>query len=75
MNLPVPPDETDVPISTDVPGLLLSGAHDPATPALIGEEILADLPNSLTFEFPYGGHVQFLAGGRNGQRGSRDCHP
>jgi len=60
MNLPVLPDETDVPISSDLPVLLLSGALDPATPASNAEEVLATLPNSFSFEFPYGGHVQFL---------------
>ena len=62
MNLPVLPDETDIPISSDVPVLLLSGAFDPATPAYNAEEILATLPNGFSFEFPYGGHVQFLTG-------------
>ena len=62
MNLPVLPDETDVPISSDLPVLLLSGALDPATPASNAEEVLATLPNGFSFEFPYGGHVQFLTG-------------
>ena len=62
MNLPVLPDETDIPISSDVPVLLLSGAFDPATPAYNAEEILATLPNGFSFEFPYGGHEQFLTG-------------
>ena len=62
MNLPVLPDETDVPISSDLPVLLLSGAFDPATPAYNAEEVLATLPNGFSFEFPYGGHVQFLTG-------------
>jgi pimeloyl-ACP methyl ester carboxylesterase len=62
MNLPVLPDETDVPISSDLPVLLLSGAFDPATPAYNAEEVLATLPNGFSFEFPYRGHVQFLTG-------------
>lgn len=62
MDLPVLPDETDIPISSDVPVLLLSGAFDPITPAFTGEEILPTLPNNFSFEFPYGGHVQFLTG-------------
>ena len=62
MNLPVLPDETDVPISSDLPVLLLSGALDPATPASNAEEVLTTLPNGFSFVFPYGGHVQFLTG-------------
>jgi pimeloyl-ACP methyl ester carboxylesterase len=62
LNLPVLPDETDIPISSDLPVLLLSGAFDPATPVYNAEEILATLPNGFSFEFPYGGHVQFLTG-------------
>ena len=62
MDLPVLPDETDTPISSDLPVLLLSGAFDPITPAFSGEEVLATLPNSVSFEFPYGGHVQFITG-------------
>jgi CubicO group peptidase (beta-lactamase class C family)/pimeloyl-ACP methyl ester carboxylesterase len=61
MNLPVLPDETDLPVSSDVPVLLLSGALDPATPASNAEEVVATLPNGFSFEFPYGGHVQFLS--------------
>ncbi len=59
LNLPVLPDETDIPISSDLPVLLLSGAFDPATPPYNAEEVLATLPNGFSFEFPYGGHVQF----------------
>jgi pimeloyl-ACP methyl ester carboxylesterase len=62
LKLPVLPDETDIPISSDVPVLLLSGVFDPATPANNAEEVLATLPNGFSFEFPYGGHVQFLTG-------------
>ena len=64
MDLPVLPDETDIPISSDLPVLVLSGAIDPITPAFTGETVLDSLPNGFAFEFPYGGHVQFLTGGR-----------
>ena len=62
LNLPLLPDETDNPISSDLPVLLLSGAFDPATPAYNAEEVLTTLPNGFSIEFPYGGHVQFLSG-------------
>ena len=62
LNLPVLPDETDIPISSDLPVLLLSGAFDPATPPNNAEEVLTTLPNGFSFEFPYGGHVQFVTG-------------
>jgi pimeloyl-ACP methyl ester carboxylesterase len=62
MDLPVLPDETDLPVTSDVPVLLLSGALDPATPASNAKEVLGTLPNGFSFEFPYGGHVQFLTG-------------
>lgn len=61
-DLPLLPDETDEPISSDLPVLILSGAFDPITPPLTAAPITETLPNSFAFAFPYGGHVQFLTG-------------
>ncbi len=60
LGLPVLPDDTDTPISSELPVLVLSGAFDPITPAFTAETILDTLPNSYAFEFPYRGHVQFI---------------
>lgn len=53
-----PIDETDENVSTDLPVLILSGALDPATPNFRSEEVADVLPNSFSFLFPYGSHVQ-----------------
>ncbi len=62
LDLPVLPEETDAVIASDVPVLRLSGALDPITPAFASDAMMAALPNSFSFNFPYGGHVQFLSG-------------
>ena len=62
LNLPVLSEEMKAPISSDIPVLLLSGAFDSTTPPFNAEAIAGTLPNSFSFEFPYGGHVQFLSG-------------
>lgn len=58
MDLPVLPDETDVPVSSNVPILFLHGQLDPATPEYFVTHLRDTLPNSYSFTFPYGGHVQ-----------------
>ena len=62
LDLPVLPEETDAVIASDLPLLRLSGALDPITPAFTSDDMMASLPNSFSFNFPYGGHVQFLSG-------------
>ena len=62
LNLPLLSEEMKAPISSDIPVLLLSGAFDSTTPPFNAEAIAGTLPNSFSFEFPYGGHVQFLSG-------------
>lgn len=44
------------PVASIVPTLLLSGAHDPATPANIAEAVSKSLPNSLHLVAPDIGH-------------------
>ncbi len=58
----------DTPISSDLTVLVLSGAFDPITLAFTGETVLENLPNSFTFEFPYGENLQFLTGNGCAQR-------
>ncbi len=53
-----PIDETDENVSSELPVLILSGALDPATPNFRSDEVAETLPNSFTFLFPYGSHVQ-----------------
>ena len=62
LGLPILPEETDEVVASDLPVLRLSGALDPITPAFASDEMMASLPNSFSFNFPYGGHVQFLSG-------------
>lgn len=57
-----PIDETDENVTIDLPVLILSGALDPATPNFRSEEVAEALPNSYTFLFPYGSHVQAAPG-------------
>ena len=53
-----PISETDENVASDLPVLILSGGLDPATPNFRSEEVVETLPNSFTFLFPYGSHVQ-----------------
>ncbi len=46
------PPEYGLPVSVDVPVLLLSGTHDPVTPPLWGEEAARHLPASLHLVVP-----------------------
>jgi pimeloyl-ACP methyl ester carboxylesterase len=63
MDLPVLPDETDQLVSSDTPVLLLHGGLDPATPAYFVADMMGTLPNSYSFVFPYGSHVQGMNDG------------
>jgi len=60
----VKPIEADVDtnVASDVPVLFLNGAYDTATPASGSAEIARTLPNSVTVEFPEGGHIQIGPG-------------
>jgi len=44
------------PVASDVPVLLLSGERDPVTPAHLGEQALATLPNGLHVVLPDANH-------------------
>jgi pimeloyl-ACP methyl ester carboxylesterase len=50
------PDDFYTPVRSNVPGLILSGGIDPATPPRHGEHVAATLPNARHFVAPYLGH-------------------
>jgi pimeloyl-ACP methyl ester carboxylesterase len=52
------PDSTDIPVTTDVPTLLLSGDLDVATPTFRSQEVADALPNAALVVFPGRTHVQ-----------------
>jgi pimeloyl-ACP methyl ester carboxylesterase len=52
---PVPSDFA-APVRVPVPTLVISGAHDPATPLAWGEETARRLPRSLHLLVPHGAH-------------------
>lgn len=55
-DLPPAPDAINLPVSSDVPALLISGEFDPVTPPAFGAQVAADLPNSTHVIIPSGGH-------------------
>ena len=50
------PADYHQPAPSDIPTLLLSGEHDPVTPASGGDEVAASLRNSLHVVSPHGAH-------------------
>lgn len=57
MDLETLPEETDVPISSELPVLVINGAFDPVTPELYALPITETLPNSYSVTLAYGDHV------------------
>jgi pimeloyl-ACP methyl ester carboxylesterase len=55
-------DSVDLPVSSEVPTLLLSGAFDPVTPSTYALTVDQTLPNSYAFTIPNGGHGQAFEG-------------
>lgn len=52
-----PPDPREnLPVSSDLPTLVLAGEHDPITPPDWGRMVAADLSNAYFYEFPVNGH-------------------
>ncbi|MBX7492662.1 alpha/beta hydrolase [Qipengyuania sp. 1NDW9] len=58
LDLPRMSDETDLPVSIDVPVLILNGGFDPVTPAITAAPIAEALPTAYMVDFPFGDHVQ-----------------
>ena len=54
-----PPPGYDLPVTSPVPALLLSGALDPTTPAEWGEEVARSLPQALHLVLPGVSHGPF----------------
>lgn len=52
----------DLPVSSDIPALLLSGEFDPVTPSKYALETAQTLENSTLVTFPNGGHGQAFEG-------------
>ncbi len=50
--------ETDLPVDTDAPVLILTGALDARTPSFLADKIATDTPTAHHFKFPAGTHVQ-----------------
>lgn len=59
---PVPKDVHEL-VRSDVPVLLISGAHDPVTPPEFAERAVKGLPNSRLLVFPESGHGNLNACG------------
>jgi len=57
--LPQLPADSDAPVQSDLPALLIQGGLDPATPRSGGLEVGKGLPNSTEVLVPSGNHVQF----------------
>ncbi|WP_448607928.1 alpha/beta fold hydrolase [Geodermatophilus sp. URMC 60] len=60
---PVPPrPEAAVPVTTDVPVLVLAGRYDPVTPPAWGRRLADSLPTATFVEVPGQGHTPSLQG-------------
>ncbi len=52
----VAPEVESLPISSDIPTLILAGLYDPITPPAGADEVAAGLSNYYSFLFPFDGH-------------------
>ncbi len=50
---------SDVPVTSEIPTLVMEGHFDPITPPIFGERVAGYLPNSFYYEFPGIGHGSF----------------
>ena len=48
--------QDDVPVTANIPTLIVSGQYDPTTPSLTGEMVANSLPNSYFYTIPGMGH-------------------
>jgi pimeloyl-ACP methyl ester carboxylesterase len=64
---PSSPDPTAVETTTDLPVLLASGAADPVTPPLYGDELARRMPNSTHVVLAHTGHGALLTSGACGR--------
>lgn len=58
LDVPLLPDETDAPLASEVPTLILTGQLDARTPAFLADRVEQNLPNARQLVFPAGTHVQ-----------------
>lgn len=58
LDVPQLPDETDEPLTGEVPTLILTGQLDARTPAFLADRVEQSLQNARQFVFPAGTHVQ-----------------
>ncbi len=63
LDVPVLPSSARAAINSNLPTLFLNGALDPATPIYSSEALAALLPNSFSYTFPAGSHVQIAPTG------------
>ena len=56
------PTTTTLPVASDRPVLIFSGADDPVTPPSWGEQVASHLPRSRHFVVPGAGHITFMRG-------------
>lgn len=54
-------EDFHAPLQSDVPALILSGEHDPVTPASYGEQAVKGFANGRHLIFPGQGHGQFAS--------------
>lgn len=54
--------DLDLPVSSDIPTLILSGEYDPITPPAYGQIVADNLVKGYHYTFPSGGHGQALEG-------------
>jgi pimeloyl-ACP methyl ester carboxylesterase len=60
VGVPQAGDDSDVPLTSDIPTLILQGGLDPATPVAGGDEVAQGLSKVINAVIPAGAHVQGL---------------
>jgi pimeloyl-ACP methyl ester carboxylesterase len=60
VDVPQAGDDSDAPLTSDIPTLILQGGLDPATPVSGGDEVAAGLSKVTNAVIPAGAHVQGL---------------
>jgi pimeloyl-ACP methyl ester carboxylesterase len=60
VGVPQAGDDSDAPLTSDIPTLILQGGLDPATPVAGGDEVAAGLSKVTNAVIPAGAHVQGL---------------
>jgi len=63
LGLPNPPTTEDLPVTSTVPTLVISGAFDPLTPPSMAEQAIQNLSRAYAYVLPHAGHDSIMTDG------------